>query len=202
VGINVSGLLYSGKINFKLQCDYVELVHAILDWFIDDVGARVVLVPHVVTTVKMKKSKLALEFTDAMAISLLQEELDDAKRANVFALPEIDDPRQIKGVIGCCDYFIGSRMHACIGAISQSVPTTCLAYSDKFAGVMDLAGHENLVADLRTFQSGELMQRIQRSIDQLAEAKQRMLAVNETLNGRIEKFLHRDLGPVLVEGRI
>ena len=28
-------------------------------------------------------------------------------------------PHEIKGVIGLCDFFIGSRMHACIAALSQ-----------------------------------------------------------------------------------
>ena len=46
--------------------------------------------------------------------------------------------------------FIGARMHACIGAISQCIPTVSLAYSRKFAGVFKTIGIENCVIDLRT----------------------------------------------------
>ena len=49
-----------------------------------------------------------------------------------------------KAVIGQCDFFIGSRMHACIAALSQGVPCVGVAYSMKFAGVFDTVGMERM----------------------------------------------------------
>jgi hypothetical protein len=54
--------------------------------------------------------------------------------------------------------FIGSRMHACIAALSQGVPTVGLAYSDKFRGVFESLGLERLVADLRALEAGEVVE--------------------------------------------
>ncbi|MGZ8831280.1 MAG: polysaccharide pyruvyl transferase family protein, partial [Thermoanaerobaculia bacterium] len=52
-------------------------------------------------------------------------------------------------IIGLCDFFVGARMHACIAALSQSIPTVAIAYSDKYTGVLESIGVGQLVADPR-----------------------------------------------------
>ena len=59
------------------------------------------------------------------------------------------DQHEIKGVIGRCDFFIGSRMHACIAALSQGVPCVGVAYSMKFEGVFASVGMGEGVVDGR-----------------------------------------------------
>jgi polysaccharide pyruvyl transferase WcaK-like protein len=49
-----------------------------------------------------------------------------------------------------CGFFIGSRMHACLAAISQCVPTVSIAYSSKFITVMKTFSMGHYVADPRT----------------------------------------------------
>lgn len=44
---------------------------------------------------------------------------------------------ELKGVIGACDLFIGTRTHATIAAASQAVPTLAIAYSAKAYGIME-----------------------------------------------------------------
>jgi polysaccharide pyruvyl transferase WcaK-like protein len=63
-------------------------------------------------------------------------------------LPADFNQHEIKWVIGQCDFFLGSRMHACIAALSQSVPAVCLAYSRKFIGVMESIGCGEVTVDL------------------------------------------------------
>jgi polysaccharide pyruvyl transferase WcaK-like protein len=48
-------------------------------------------------------------------------------------------------------------MHACIAALSQSIPAVAMAYSDKFVGVMQTIGVDNLVADPREMNKNEIM---------------------------------------------
>jgi len=67
------------------------------------------------------------------------------------------DQHEMKYLIGQCDFFIGSRMHACIAALSQGVPAVGLAYSNKFLGVLRTVGAEGLVADLRERDTMEVM---------------------------------------------
>ena len=38
-------------------------------------------------------------------------------------------------------------MHACIAALSQTVPAVAIAYSRKFLGVMETIGVEDIVVD-------------------------------------------------------
>jgi polysaccharide pyruvyl transferase WcaK-like protein len=58
-------------------------------------------------------------------------------------------PSEVKGIIGLCEFFVGSRMHACIGALSQGIPTIGVAYSRKFQGVFESVGVGHLVVDAR-----------------------------------------------------
>lgn len=67
------------------------------------------------------------------------------------------DQSEIKYIIGMCDFFIGSRMHACIAALSQDIPTVAIAYSMKFKGVMDSIGVGNRVADPREMEEQEIL---------------------------------------------
>src|SRR5262249_8286818 len=62
--------------------------------------------------------------------------------------------------IGLCDFFVGARMHACIGAISQNIPAVSIAYSDKFLGVMESIGCADLVLDARKLDEDEIVRRV------------------------------------------
>jgi polysaccharide pyruvyl transferase WcaK-like protein len=74
---------------------------------------------------------------------------------------ETFDHREMKYVIGQCDFFLGSRMHACIGAISQAIPTVGLAYSGKFIGVFAAAGVGETVVDLRKYDTLEVLAHVE-----------------------------------------
>ena len=70
------------------------------------------------------------------------------------------DAAETKYLIGQCDFFIGARMHACIAAVSQSIPAVTLAYSKKAAGVMGLVNAADTVADLRQLDLDECLAKV------------------------------------------
>lgn len=144
VGFNVSGLLYIGGYTrqnmFGLKHDYKALVTEIIDFIIMKKGASVILIPHVFGGRKNAES-------DSNACEALYRELCGKYREKLFLLRGEYDPHEIKYVIGKTDMFIGSRMHACIAALSQCVPSVPLSYSRKFMGVMESIGVEDCVAD-------------------------------------------------------
>jgi len=146
VGVNVSGLLYIGgytqKNMFGLKGDYRHLIHAIIDRFIVEHNAHVMLVPHVMGSAANRES-------DFLACRAIFEASKDEVRNRLHLIEEEYDHHEIKALIGRCDFFIGSRMHACIAALSQSIPAVGLAYSKKFIGVFSSIGMEGLVFDLR-----------------------------------------------------
>ena len=88
------------------------------------------------------------------------------------------DQYSIKGIIGLCNFFIGSRMHACIAALSQGIPTIGIAYSRKFKGVFDSIEVSHLVIDAR--------------IAEVDEAIENILLVYETRK-QIEKILQNQI---------
>ena len=66
------------------------------------------------------------------------------------------DAEELKGIIGQCDLFIGSRMHSNIAALSQSIPTIALGWSYKYYGIMKRLGMEEYVSHLNSVSFEEL----------------------------------------------
>lgn len=159
IGLNVSGLLYNGgytgKNEFGLKDDYKKLVREIIDYFASMEDTTILLVPHVVPVGWETEN-------DLIACRKLRETLPGEIREKVIiAEPEQGQPFfdqcEIKYLIGSCDFFLGSRMHATIAAISKYIPTIGLAYSKKFIGVYETAGVEDCVTDLRRLTNEEVI---------------------------------------------
>lgn len=158
LGLNVSGLLYIGgytKDNmFGLKIDYQDYVKALISHIIEINRVPVLLIPHVFGTDEKSES-------DETACRLVYDELCDKYPGQLGYLQGEYDQNEIKYIIGMCDFFIGSRMHACIAAVSQHIPAVSIAYSKKFRGVMDAVGMGAYVADPRTMGEMEIFNLIE-----------------------------------------
>ncbi|MGC8494224.1 MAG: polysaccharide pyruvyl transferase family protein [Syntrophobacteraceae bacterium] len=145
IGLNVSGLLWTGGYSrdnmFKLKCNYRQLVGSLISYFVQEHGSDVMLVPHVVSGAGSE--------SDATACKEVYDRASEAIRKNLCLLDPVYDQHEIKGLIGKCNFFLGSRMHACIAALSQCVPAVGLAYSVKFKGVFESIDMDESVIDLR-----------------------------------------------------
>lgn len=185
VGLNVSGLLlmggYSHDNMFGLGVDYKTLIVNLIEFLIVKKRASVMLIPHV------------LGFDgegDSLACGTVYEGLKDRYPGRIGLIrADYDqyDQSEMKHVIGGCDFFIGSRMHACIGAVSQNVPSVSIAYSDKFAGVMGSVGVGSIVADPRRMGQEEILRIVGETFDARAgireQLAQTMPHVKETVLG-------------------
>ena len=65
-----------------------------------------------------------------------------------------------------CVFFIGSRMHACIAALSQGVSAGAVAYSRKFKGMFDSVGVGEVVVDARTTSADAAIDKIMKTFDE------------------------------------
>jgi polysaccharide pyruvyl transferase WcaK-like protein len=133
---------YTGGNMFQLRESFPALVDALIKYIVRDLGGQILLVPHVCGNMQSQEDETRL-------CKQLQEHYSVSYGDRVFYIDRTLNHRQMKTVIGHCDMFIGARMHACIGAVSQAVPAVCLAYSSKFAGVMRPLGDGAKVTDLR-----------------------------------------------------
>jgi colanic acid/amylovoran biosynthesis protein len=181
-GVNVSGLLamggYSRRNMFGLRADYVALVEQIITFLIKTKGGSVVLIPHVLGDHGEG---------DSGACQGVYESLHSAFPGRLAILERACNSNELKAVIGRCDLFIGSRMHACIAATTQCIPTVSLSYSEKFAGVMGTMGMESLVADLKTMDERQVLDVVQNAVEHRDELRSQ-------LEHRIPKVRERALG--------
>lgn len=145
IGINVSGLLYNqpgeDMNRYGFRSPYRDIVHTIIADLLNHSDAQILLIPHVFSSVSSD--------CDKKAITSLYANFSTDHRSRILSIPTIRDARQIKWVIGRCSWFLGTRMHACIAALSQGIPTVAIAYSDKFRGVFASVGVEQYVRDPR-----------------------------------------------------
>ena len=172
IGFNVSGLLYNGGYTqdnmFGLKVDYPKLIAEILKYFTAMPDIYVLLSPHVFPADDM------LVESDPIACRKVYHALPDKPREKVI-IPEGNfNQGQIKYLIGQCDFFVGSRMHSCIAALSQGIPTVGIAYSKKFHGVFESVGVEELVVDMRRYGKDEILAAINDAFEKRAVIVKRL----------------------------
>jgi colanic acid/amylovoran biosynthesis protein len=171
VGLNVSGLLYMGGYRrnnmFGLRVPYQELISKALEILIVKKGASVLLLPHVFGDEANPES-------DVTACEAVYNSNRQRYGERLGILNGTYDQSEIKHIIGICDFFIGSRMHACIAAISQAVPAVAVAYSDKFIGVMRTVELPYVVADARRLSLDEMLAHIEAVYDDRSRLRQQL----------------------------
>ncbi len=180
IGLNVSGLLYHASpeeaTSYGLRCDYRALVHDLMRMLLALPEAEVVLVPHV---------RSPGPDCDEKACADVHRALSPADAERVLRLPATLEADELKWVIGRTDWFCGARMHSCIAALSQGVPTVGLAYSDKTLGVFETAGVGEGVVDPRADPAPVVVGRIR---DELAARGERAAALRAALPGLQQRW--------------
>ncbi len=157
VGLNVSGLLFNSAASqsrFGLKCPYPSSVGSIVGRLLEKPDVTVLLVPHVFPY-RGDDSE-----SDVKACTAVYDSTGAAQRARLVNLRDKYSHNEAKHIIGQCDFFIGSRMHSCIAAMSQGVPTVGVAYSQKFHGVFETVDMSGCVADARSLDERELAEKV------------------------------------------
>lgn len=125
VGVNVSGLLYSGgyggQNDYGLSVDYKAFTERLVAGLLAR-GARVELISHVTTPLARDDDVRAAE-----AVHQLFPE--------ALVVPAFASPSAAKSYISGLDFLVAARMHASIAAWSSGVPVLPVSYSRKFEGL-------------------------------------------------------------------
>ena len=157
VGLNVSGLLFNSGYNrnnmFGLRSNYKDLIYAVIEMLLKNEGVFMLLVPHVFSPPGSVEC-------DPDACTAVYEFFRKEHRNRIFLVQGEYDQGEIKHVIGMCDFFVGSRMHSCIAAMSQCVPAVGIAYSRKFHGVFESIGLADCVVDARDCDEREVLEKM------------------------------------------
>jgi polysaccharide pyruvyl transferase WcaK-like protein len=157
IGVNVNGLVYNGGYTrnnmFALKCDYRLLMHLLVQRLLENACVHMLLIPHTFVPPGDVNS-------DVEACRQIVASFPGAVKDRLHLVARPYDQHEIKSIIGLCDFFIGSRMHACIAALSQGIPTLAVAYSPKFAGVFQVIGVEDMVIDARRVETETALEEI------------------------------------------
>ncbi|PKN67981.1 MAG: hypothetical protein CVU54_15710 [Deltaproteobacteria bacterium HGW-Deltaproteobacteria-12] len=147
IGLNINGLMfhggYTGKNMFGLNFEYKTFVLKLIERLMQETTSRIFLIPHTF-------GKSGNVYNDNETSRQVYESLKGKYADRLYLVTGEYNQFEIKGIIGRCNFFIGSRMHACIAAVSQEVPTAAVAYSKKFSGLFDGVGLGQMVVDART----------------------------------------------------
>lgn len=171
VGFNISGLLYMGGYTrdnmFNLRINYKELVNKIIEYMIEIKGVTLILIPHVFGYTPNSES-------DSKVCAEVYDQLKNKYGDKLYSVNGCYNQNEIKYIIGMCEYFIGSRMHACIAAVSQHIPAISIAYSRKYYGVMDTIGMAKYVADMRIMDEEQIIKMIDSAYECRAEINKQL----------------------------
>lgn len=130
VGINVSGLLIKDKtertsLESVFKTDYEQYITRLIDWLLENETYEIYAIPHV-----------GRDGNDW---------LKGIYGNRINYLGEYKDPISAKNDISDMDIFIGSRMHATVGAFSSGVCTIPVAYSRKFSGLYNHLNYDYVI---------------------------------------------------------
>ena len=141
VGINVSSLLWDSEWakenHFDLTVDYKQYHIEMIEWLIGQPEYDVHIIPHVIDM----NHPNARENDYRICMKLKEKYGNSVTIAHPF-----DTPIEAKSYIANMDVFIGSRMHATIGAISSGVATIPFSYSRKFEGLFGNIGYSYVIS--------------------------------------------------------
>ncbi len=159
IGLNVSGLLYTKDHedvrHYGFLESYREMTDELLQRLLGMPDTNLLLVPHVSSAKNIDDIDC-----DTTTLKEIYARLTPAQQRRVLLVPASVGPTEVKWIIGQCDWFCGTRMHACIAALSQGVAATAIAYSDKTLGVFETADVGEAVVDPRVLHKDELIDRI------------------------------------------
>jgi len=162
VGLNVSGLLYyggyTGNNMFGLKEDYEQIICRITDFLMAQKDVLVLLIPHIFPLFEF--FEVEADENDVAACLSIYKRFCAKYPDRMFMVRGRYDHCEIKYIIGVCDFFIGSRMHSCIAAISQCIPAVGIAYSKKFKGVFESVSLTHCVVDARRCDKAELIEKV------------------------------------------
>lgn len=160
VGVNVSGLMWhrssADSARLETACDYREVVLRSIERVLVLGASHVLLVPHVLEPRGNPES-------DQAACEAVMDQLSPGLRSQVSTVPDPYRAEEVKGLMGACSWFVGTRMHATIGALSMGVPTAAMAYSLKFRGVFDTVGMGHRVIELRSASTDDCVHQVEQA---------------------------------------
>lgn len=168
-GLNVSGLLWNhpdkAVSQYGFKADYRELILGIARGVLAHPGARLLLIPHVLSDGQSSESD------ETACEEVYRIIAGEAGGERVGVATDHAAASEAKWVVARCDWFCGTRMHSTIAGLSSGVPTAAIAYSPKTLGVFETCAQGDHVADPRSLDTAEVVAGTLRSFESREHAR-------------------------------
>ncbi|MEE4271602.1 MAG: polysaccharide pyruvyl transferase family protein [Thermoanaerobaculales bacterium] len=148
------------------QAAYERTMAAFVDRMVEEYGAEVVFLPQVTyidgRDDDREVARRVARGTAGDRVRVIEDEL---------TAPEV------KWLCGCMDYFVGTRMHSNIFALSSKVPSLAIAYQPKTEGIMRALGLADFVVPIEGLNLDELERIFAEMLRRAPEIRERLGAV-------------------------
>lgn len=172
IGINISSLIFYGysKNGIIDPGAYKEFITMVIDELIKN-NFRVLLIPHTYQVAAGQNEG---------DLSAIKEMMKLKNHDSLDFINSEYNAQELKYIISKLDFFIGSRMHSCIAALSSNIPTVGLAYSYKYEGTFDMFEQKECIVDLKRLQSKSLinLKKVNMLIENRAAIKEALTKIN------------------------
>lgn len=179
LGINVNGLMWENNYTGLENCfdNYRILMKKLCEKILEQ-GYNILFVPH---TYSIESNMSENDYT---AIKDLMKELDTER---ISCLEEEYTAPQLKYIISQTDFFIGSRMHSNLAALTTSTPTVALAYSYKFDGTFKMFNVSECVIQVKDMQADEVSSVIDKVMNCFSQ-KNNIISKLKKVNSSLESI--------------
>lgn len=169
-----------------VNTEYIKFertIAGVSNYLIEKYNAKIILIPHDTISNGL--------FNDRIMADEIYQMVKNQN--NIRVIKNEYKAEEIKGIIGRCDLFIGTKMHANIAALSQGRPVIGLSYDYKFKGIMALFGQEKYVCDDLLF--SDIIQKVDDAMTNKAIISTELMLKceevlkNALLNGELTKKL-------------
>ena len=140
---------------------YVRYMADTALWLLNHTDLHLVLLPHEV------KNSTEDDFAVCTAIRRLLPE-----NGRVHLVPLIEDPRLSKALCAEAEIAVGSRFHFLVATLSSCVPSMSVAWSHKYAEMMQMVGQQDVVVRYEEANSEGMLRLVERVWAQRRERRQ------------------------------
>jgi len=141
VGVSVNRV-----IDWKLKQDnpYITFLASALDYIQQKYKATIIFIPH-----------------DTRDKDVVKKIINKMTLKENCVLIKGDYPAEdLKGIIGQCDYFVGSRYHSIVASLSMCVPTLVIGWSHKYREIMKLFNQDRFIINMEDINPDDLINKI------------------------------------------
>ena len=165
---------------------HITMLAQVIDNLISRLDATVIFIPHCIGFAK--------ELDDRIVATDILQLCKNKNRVKVITNEY--GPKELKGLIGQFDLFVGERIHSVVNAMSMCVPSIALSYSsDQRLGIIKMVGQKNAICYVENLDADILISKIndiwseREKIKKELKSKIEIIKERAMLNGKMLKEL-------------